>query len=70
MTSATLSFATPGRVTFRSDELGIDERRDLDANPPFEQWSQLYEAGIASREALLGIGLEIGHWLDGAGWSS
>jgi hypothetical protein len=66
MTTATLSFATPGRVMFRSDEHGIDERRDLDANPPFAQWSQLYETGDWSPEALLGIGLDIGNWLDGA----
>jgi len=47
MTTAILSFATAGRVMSRSDELGIDERRDLEANPPFAQWSQTYDGVYA-----------------------
>lgn len=65
MTTATLSLATPGRVRFRCDDLGISETRDLEANPPFEDWSRVYATGFWSAEALLGIGLAIGHWIDG-----
>jgi hypothetical protein len=65
MTSATLSFATPGRVTFHCDALDLDERRELESGPPFTDWSAAYEAGYWSAEALLGIGLVIGRWFDG-----
>lgn len=66
MTIAILSLATPGRVTLHCGDVGIiDERRDLDARPPFEAWSQLYATGYWSADALLGIGLAIGRWLDG-----
>src|SRR6185503_19142208 len=65
MTTAILSFATPARVTFRCDELLINERRDLDGNPPFAEWSELYATGYWNTEALLGLGLTIGRWFDG-----
>lgn len=65
MTTATLSFATPGRVKFRCDELRIDQSRELEANPPFADWSRAYETGYWSAEVLLGIGLAIGRWFDG-----
>lgn len=68
MTLAILSFATrrtPGRVMFRCDDLLINEARDLETNPPFANWARAYETGHWTREALLGIGLAIGNWLDG-----
>lgn len=65
MTCATLSFGTPGLLKLRCDELGIQESRELEVDPPFEDWSRAYAAGYWSAEALLGIGLAIGRWLDG-----
>ena len=68
MTLAILSFAvgaSRGRVTLRCDDLQMDEARDLEANPPFADWTRAYATGHWSQEALLGIGLAIGNWLDG-----
>lgn len=65
MTTATLSLATPGRVKFRCDDLRIYETRDLEADPPFEDWSRAYATGYWNEDALLGIGLAIGRWFDG-----
>src|SRR6185295_13302243 len=68
MTLAILSFtvgATRGRVTFRCNDLHIDEARDLEVNPPFADWTRACATGYWRREALLGIGLAIGNWLDG-----
>src|SRR5262245_17196208 len=65
MTTATLSFATPGRVKFHCDDLRIYQARDLEADPPFENWSRVYASGYWSAEALLGIGVAIGRWFDG-----
>ena len=69
MTFAVLSFATraaPGRIRFRCDELRLDEERDLEPEPPFAGWARAYATGSWSREALLGIGLAIGQWLEGS----
>src|SRR5262249_34972218 len=54
-----------GRVTFRCNAPRIDERWDLEAAPPFAEWNRLYATGYWRTDALLGIGLAIGHWLDG-----
>jgi formylglycine-generating enzyme required for sulfatase activity len=69
MTVAILSFATRvprGRVMFRCDELRMDEARDLEVNPPFADWTRAYATGHWSDEALLGIGVAIGRWLEGS----
>lgn len=65
MITATLSLATPGLVRFLCENFQIYETRDLEAHPPFEDWSRAYATGYWSDEALLGIGLAIGRWLDG-----
>ena len=65
MTTAILSFAIPGRVTFRCDGLHIDERRDLEPDPPFTRWAQRYETASANPELLLDLGLDVSRWIDG-----
>jgi hypothetical protein len=65
MTTAILSFTIAGRMTFRCDSLRIDERRDLEPDPPFASWAQRYATANASRELLLDLGVEVGCWLDG-----
>jgi len=65
MTTAILSFTIAGRVTFRCDSLGIDDRRDLEPDPPFASWAQRYATANASRELLLDLGVDVGRWLDG-----
>lgn len=68
MTLAILSFVTHRasvRVTLRCDDLKIfQEMRDLEPNPPFADWTSAYATGHWTRDALLGIGLAIGNWLD------
>ena len=56
MTTAILSFTIAGRMTFRCDSLRIDERRDLEPDPPFASWAQRYATANASRELLLDLG--------------
>lgn len=65
MTDAVLSFTSPGSVALRCRDLGIDEHRELEADPPFERWSRIYAAGYASRDVLACLGLAIGRWLEG-----
>lgn len=40
----------------RRDSLRIDERRDLEPDPPFARWAQRYATANASRELLLSSG--------------
>lgn len=68
MTLAILSFDTrrvPARVILRCDDLQFSETRELEPDPPFAEWAAAYATGHWTREALLGIGLAIGNWLDG-----
>jgi hypothetical protein len=53
MSTAVLSFRLAGTVTFRSDELGLDERRDLETDTPFAMWSEVYAARDGGPAALL-----------------
>lgn len=65
MTTAVLSFVTPGVVGLRCAELGIDEQRPLEAAPPFAAWSRVYAAHHQDADVLLGLGVLIGRWIDG-----
>ncbi len=65
MTTAVLSFATPDVVALRCAELGIDEQRPIEREPPFAIWSRLYAEHLLDPDVLLALGVQIGAWLDG-----
>lgn len=69
MTTATLSFAAPGWLSLRCPELGLDDKRVLEGELPFAEWSQVYAAHHRQPDVMLALGVRIGRWLDGAeGW--
>lgn len=66
MTTAVLSFVTPGIVALRCPELGLDVQAPMTSEPPFARWSRIYAEHLHDPDVLLALGVQMGAWLDGA----